>query len=85
VTKSLKAHGVTLGPSGILMRGVKAFALDARLRALPAEDRVAHKAILPAAVRELAPGERADVSWITTEAVDGLSGVLVTELIGAGM
>jgi hypothetical protein len=45
----------------------------------PAEDRVAHKAGRPAAVRVLAPGERADVSWITTEAVDRQKDVLVAK------
>jgi hypothetical protein len=37
---------------------------------LPAEFREARKAVAPAAVSELAVGERADVSWITIEAID---------------
>jgi hypothetical protein len=77
VVDFLKVYGDTLGPLDIPMRDAQAFALEAKLKALPAEDRVAHKAVVTAAVSELAPGERADVSWITTEAVDRQKDVLV--------
>jgi hypothetical protein len=55
VAEFLKVYGDTLGPLGNTMRDAQASALEAQLKALPAEDRVAHKAVLPAAVRELAP------------------------------
>jgi len=66
----LRTYGTTLGPVGVPMTDEQAFALDAVLKQLPAEDQRPRKAQLPAALLSLEPGERADVSWITTEAVD---------------
>jgi hypothetical protein len=58
------------GPLGLPCLEEQAKALDALLKSLPAEDREIRKAALPAAITTLEIGERADVSWISTEAVD---------------
>lgn len=75
----LKSYGVTLGPLGIPMSDAQAFAIDKDLQALPAEDRILRKAGLSGALLALEPGERADVSWITTEAVDRYQEVVLAK------
>lgn len=66
----LPTYGTTLGPVGIPMRDDHAFALDAIFKQLPAEDQRLRKAAIPAALLSLEPGERSDISWITTESID---------------
>ena len=61
---------VTEGPFGIPMQDRQAIQLDSILKALPAEDRALKRAVKPAATAETLAGERADVSWISTEEVD---------------
>lgn len=56
-------------------------ALEARLKRLPVGLCKERKAVAPAAVSELAAGERADVSWITTKAIDRQQEVLVVKVI----
>lgn len=70
MSQFLKEYGTTEGPVGVPMTDEQAFALDAALKALPAEDRTVKRASSPASLLTLDLGERADVSWITTEAVD---------------
>jgi hypothetical protein len=68
----LKQHyGPTEGPLGFPMTDRAASALDALLRGLPKSDEFAYrKRIVEKAPAELLVGERADVSWITSEAPD---------------
>jgi hypothetical protein len=66
----LRTYGTTLGPVGIPMHDDQAFALDAIFKQLPAEDQRLRKASIPSALLNLTPGERADISWSTTETID---------------
>jgi hypothetical protein len=65
-----KTHYDTEGPLGLPMRDSQARLLDSLLSALPAEDRALCRLVTAKAPTELLDGERADVSWITTEAID---------------
>src|SRR5262249_56337187 len=64
----LKQYGDTEGPLGFPMSDKAARELDALLRTLPERDY--KHAIVEKATTELSPGERADVSWISTESAD---------------
>ena len=64
----LKEYGVTLGPIGIPMTDDQARDLEPLLKDIP-DGKPVRKAISPNLL-ELAAGERADVAWISTEAVD---------------
>src|SRR5262245_38302128 len=66
----LSTYGTTTGPVGIPMTDDQAFALESVLKKLPAEDQAPRKARLDPAIYELEVGERADISWISTEAID---------------
>jgi hypothetical protein len=68
----LKQHyGDTEGPLGIPCTDKQALALDRILRELPKDDAYAPgKAVVAKAPTELLTGERADVSWISTEDID---------------
>jgi hypothetical protein len=65
-----KQYGSAEGPLGFPMLDKQAFALESILKALPTEDRVLVRAVTARSPSELLDGERADVSWITTECVD---------------
>jgi hypothetical protein len=60
----------TEGPLGLPMRDSQAQLLDGLLKTLPAEDRALCRLVTAKAPTELLDGERCDVSWITTEAID---------------
>jgi len=65
----LKPHYDTEGPFGLPMKDAQAQALEAIIKTLPQP--VEPKFVtLDKAPSELLPGERADVSWISTEDVD---------------
>jgi hypothetical protein len=66
----VKTHYDTEGPLGIPMRDAQAKLLDSLLQALPTEDRQLVRLVTPKAPTEVMDGERADVSWITTEEID---------------
>jgi hypothetical protein len=66
----LKHYGDTEGPLGLPMKDKQARTLEQLLKALPAEDRQLVRLVTAKAPSELLDGERADVSWITTETVD---------------
>ncbi len=66
----LKSHYDTEGPLGIPMRDAQAQLLESLLKALPAEDRELCRLVTAKAPTEVMDGERADVSWITTEEID---------------
>src|SRR2546423_4292334 len=79
VSDFLKQHyGPAEGPLGFPQTDKQARALEALLKALPREDAFRYrKRVLPLAPTELAPGERADVSWISTEDPDRQGDVVV--------
>lgn len=64
----LKIYGDTEGPLGFPMKDAEAKALDDILQSNPDAEYV--KAVVEKATTEFAEGERADVSWIQTEAID---------------
>jgi hypothetical protein len=66
----LKHYGTTEGPLGLPMQDRQAFLLESILKALPPEDRALKHAVVAKAPTELLDGERADVSWISTEEID---------------
>ena len=71
-------YGATVGPLNFPQTDRAARALDALLRALPhTKDYEYRKAVSGRAPTELNPGERSDVSWISTESVDRMNEVVV--------
>ncbi len=64
----LPTYGDTEGPLGFPMKDADARALDELLKAHPGA--AYGRAVVEKATTEIMPGERADVSWITTQAVD---------------
>jgi hypothetical protein len=63
-------HFDTEGPLGLPMKDVQARRLEIILNELPAEDRAMARLVSTRPPSEVLAGERADVSWITTEEVD---------------
>jgi hypothetical protein len=64
-------YGTAEGPLGFPMQDRQAFALETVLKALPREDIYRYrKTVLARGASEVLPGERSDVSWISTEAPD---------------
>ncbi len=75
---SNKAYGNTIGPLGFPMLDRQARALDLLLRTLPhSQEYQYRKSIITKAPTELNPGERSDVSWISTESVDRMGEVVL--------
>jgi len=74
----LPAAALTEGPLGFPMPDKAARAVDALLRALPkTKDYEYRKALVTRPPTELNPGERSDVSWISTESVDRMGEVVL--------
>jgi hypothetical protein len=73
----LKTHYDCEGPLGIPMRDAQAQLLDGLLKALSAEDRQLCRLVTAKAPTEVMDGERADVSWITTEEIDRENEIVV--------
>lgn len=74
----LKHHYGTEGPLGFPMPDRAAQALDAILKTLPRTDEFAYRKIVSEkSLTELSPGERADVSWISTEDPDRMHEVVL--------
>ena len=68
----------TSGPLGFPMSDKAARALDALLKSLPkTKDYEYRKSLVARAPTELNPGERSDVSWISTESVDRAGEVVI--------
>jgi hypothetical protein len=64
-------YGPTEGPLGLPMQDRQALALDGILKALPKGDEFQYrKAVVGQGACEVLPGERSDVSWISTESPD---------------
>jgi hypothetical protein len=73
----LKQYGAE-GPLGFPLPDRLARALDTLLKALPQSKEYEYrKAVSARAPTELNPGERSDVSWITTESVDRAGEVVI--------
>lgn len=71
-------YGPSRGPLGFPCTDRQAFALEALLKALPRDDTFRYrKALIENAPTELSPGERSDVSWISTENPDRLGDVVL--------
>jgi len=71
-------YGKTVGPLGFPMQDKTARALDLLLRTLPRSKEYDYrKRVLARAPTELNPGERSDVSWISTESVDRMGEVVI--------
>jgi hypothetical protein len=70
MTQFHRQYGTAAGPLGLPMQDRQAFQLESILKALPPEDRALRHAVVAKAPTELLDGERADVSWISTEDVD---------------
>jgi hypothetical protein len=71
-------YGTTVGPLNFPQSDRAARALDTLLRALPHTPEYEYrKAVSVKAPTELNPGERSDVSWISTESVDRTGEVVV--------
>jgi hypothetical protein len=71
-------YGPAEGPLGFPLTDKQAFALDALLKALPKDDAFRYrKALVAQGPSEVLPGERSDVSWISTEAPDRTREVVV--------
>jgi hypothetical protein len=74
----LPHYGPAEGPLGFPMPDKQARALDTLLKTLPkSKDYEYRKALVAKAPTELNPGERSDVSWISTESVDRTGEVVV--------
>ena len=71
-------YGTTTGPLGFPMLDRQAFALEAILKALPRDDAFAYrKTLIAEKASEVLPGERSDVSWISTEDPDRTGEVVI--------
>ena len=72
------SYGQSEGPLGFPMPDKAAHAVDALLRALPkTKDYEYRKSLVSRPPTELNPGERSDVSWISTESVDRMGEVVM--------
>ena len=71
-------YGKATGPLGFPLLDKQAFALEAVLRDLPKDDVYAYrKTLVDQGLSEVSPGERSDVSWISTEHPDRMSEVVI--------
>lgn len=81
----LEQYGSVEGPFGFPMSEVKARDLEALVTSLPPELRIYQKAQVPGALSEFLPGERADVSWISTEHVDRQKHIVLSAGLDEGV
>jgi hypothetical protein len=80
MTQFLRPHYDTEGPFGLPMKDRQARALNALLKTLPPGDAYQPgKLVVDKATTELLPGERADVSWISTEDPDRQRDIVVAK------
>jgi hypothetical protein len=74
-----KHYGETEGPLGFPMTDRAAGQLDIVLQALPRSGEYEYRhLVMPKPPTELNPGERSDVSWISTESIDRMGEVVVS-------
>jgi hypothetical protein len=75
----LKDYGNTEGPLGFPMPDKQARALEQILKALPRGEEYSYRKLTTVkAPTEIMPGERSDVSWISTESPDRLKEVVLS-------
>lgn len=75
-----KAYGQTIGPLGFPMQDRSARALDLLLGTLPKNKEYGYRHLISTrSPTELNPGERSDVSWISTESVDRMGEVVIAK------
>jgi hypothetical protein len=75
-----KEYGTTEGPLGFPMSDRTARALDALMRTLPRTPEYDYRhQVVTRAPTEVNPGERSDVSWISTQSPDRLGDVVVAK------
>jgi hypothetical protein len=80
MTDPKSTYGRAEGPFGFPMPDKAARTVDALVRALPkTKDYEYRKALVARPPTELNPGERSDVSWISTESVDRTGEVVVAK------
>jgi hypothetical protein len=70
MSASRRFYGLAEGPLGFPQTDRQARRLDAILRRLPRDDAFRYRKAVPLAATELRDGDRADVSWISTEDPD---------------
>lgn len=76
----LKDYGNTEGPLGFPMMDKHARQLETIIKTLPKSDDFKYrKFVSQKGVSELLPGERSDVSWISTESVDRAGEVVIAK------
>ena len=76
---NLRAEYGTEGPLGFPMTDKAARAVDTLLKTVPKGKEYEYRRRVKAATSELNPGERSDVAWITTQAVDRVSEVVIAK------
>lgn len=75
-----RTYGNVEGPLGFPMLDSHAQALDRLLKALPRSNEYRYrKAVIPKATTDLDPGERSDVSWISSESIDRQGEVVIAD------
>jgi hypothetical protein len=75
-----KKHWQTCGPLGFPQLDKQAKQLEVLLRTLPRQKEYAYRhAVVTKAPTETNPGERSDVSWISTESVDRTGEVVISK------
>src|SRR5437588_391385 len=79
-----RTHYDTEGPLGLPMKDAQARLLESVLKALPAEDRELCRLVTTKAPTEVLDGERADVSWISTEEIDREQEIVVARGMNDG-
>lgn len=76
----MQQQQMTEGPFGFPLTTRQAIALDQILKALPKDEAFQYrKCIVHKAPSEVLPGDRTDVSWISTETVDRVGDVLIAK------
>ncbi len=79
------SYGLSEGPLGFPMPDKTARAVDALLKTLPkTKDYEYRKTLVARPPTELNPGERSDVSWISTESVDRMGEVVAARGMNDG-
>lgn len=74
-----KKHFDTEGPLGLPMKDTQASMLERLLKSIAQEDRQLKRIEIQKAPSEVLDGERADVSWITTESIDRENEVVIAK------
>jgi hypothetical protein len=78
MTPHTLTHRTTEGPLGFPLTDRQAIALDAIIKSLPGSDEFRYrKAVIAKGASEVLPGERCDVSWISTETPDRVKDVVI--------